>query len=102
MTDVNDKPAPGPNGASWEEFFKRFGREDVPDDFMTEDDRAQGQQTRDPFEGLDHDAWFREQVALGLAGADDPAAEWISNDQAKAAWAEKVAQIKARIEGQQE
>lgn len=102
MTDVNDKPAPGPNGASWEEFFKRFGREGVPDDFMTEDDRDQGQQTRDPFEGLDHEAWFREQVALGLVEADDPAAEWISNDQAKAAWAEKVAKIKARIAGKQE
>lgn len=102
MTDVNDKPTAGPKGASWEEFFKRFGREGVPDDFMTEDDRTQGQQTSDPFEGLDHDAWFREQVALGLAEAGDPAAEWISNDQAKGAWAEKVAQIKARILGKQE
>ncbi|WP_161937787.1 hypothetical protein [Aquitalea pelogenes] len=37
-----------------------------------------------------------------LVEADDPAAEWISNDQAKAAWAEKVAKIKARIEGKQE
>jgi hypothetical protein len=99
MTDVSDKPTAGPNGASWDEFFKRFGREGVPDDFMTEDDRVQGQQTRDPFQGLDHAAWFREQVALGLAEADDPAAEWISNDQAKAAWAEKVAQLKGRIEG---
>ena len=38
----------------------------------------------------------------GLVLADDPAAEWISNDQAKAAWAEKVAKIKARIAGKQE
>ncbi|WP_367126927.1 hypothetical protein [Ralstonia sp. CP] len=69
MTDVNDKPAAVPDGASWEEFFRRFGREGVPDDFMIEPDRAQGQQSRDPFEGLDHDAWFRAEVARGLVEA---------------------------------
>lgn len=101
MTDVNDKPTAGPNGASWEEFFKRFGREGVPDDFMTEDDRAQGQQTREPFAGLDHDAWFRDQVARGLVEADAPAAEWISNDDAKASWSEQRAQLAAKVEGKQ-
>jgi len=31
-----------------------------------------------------HDKWFREQVTQGLKEADDPAAQWISNETVKA------------------
>jgi len=35
-------------------------------------------------EAVEHDKWFREQVALALQEADDPATVWISHDEAKA------------------
>lgn len=103
MTNENSKPTATLAGAYWEEFFNRFGHEGVPDDFMLEDDRRQGTQSRDPFAGLDHDAWLRDQVARGLAGADDLAAGWPSNEDAKAAWAALRSQLKPRRgEGEQE
>ncbi len=36
---------------SWEGFFALDTTTEVPADFMTEVDRNQGKQTRDPFEG---------------------------------------------------
>lgn len=42
-------------------------------------------------EAAAHDAWFREQVEVAIAEADSPAAEWVSNDDAKASWANKRA-----------
>lgn len=83
----NQKP---PTPPSWSEFFALDATTDVPADFMTEEDRNQ------------HGTWFAGQVARGLAEADAPADESISNDQAKASWDEKRAQLAARIEGQQE
>ncbi|MDB0516274.1 DUF2442 domain-containing protein [Ralstonia solanacearum] len=56
MTTENDNLAAKPGYVSWEEFFTRFSREGIPDDFMTEDDRNQGKNSRDPFSGPDHDA----------------------------------------------
>jgi len=35
---------------SWESFFALDATADVPPDFMSEDDRAQGEHTRDPFQ----------------------------------------------------
>lgn len=83
----NQKP---PTPPSWSEFFALDATTDVPADFMSEEDRNQ------------HGTWFADQVARGLAEADAPAAAWISNDQAKASWAEKRAQLAAKIEGKQE
>lgn len=37
---------------SWEGFFALDATTDVPDDFMTDADRNQGEQDRDPFEGV--------------------------------------------------
>ena len=37
--------------ASWKDFFALDATTDVPDDFMTDADRNQGEQDRDPFEG---------------------------------------------------
>ena len=39
---------------------------------------------RKAHEAVEHDTWFREQVALALKEADDPATVWISHDEAKA------------------
>jgi antitoxin VapB len=36
---------------SWDGFFALYETTDVPADFMSEADRNQGVQTRDPFEG---------------------------------------------------
>jgi len=37
---------------SWDALFALYETTDVPADFMTEADRNQGQQVRDPFEGV--------------------------------------------------
>lgn len=37
---------------SWDGFFAPTKTNDVPADFMTPQDRAQGQQVRDPFDGF--------------------------------------------------
>ena len=37
---------------SWEGFFALDATTEVPDDFMTDADRNQGAQNRDPFEGV--------------------------------------------------
>jgi len=37
---------------SWDAFFALYETTHVPADFMTEADRNQGQQVRDPFEGV--------------------------------------------------
>lgn len=44
-------------------------------------------------EAAAHDRWFREQVEIGLREADDPATEWVSDDEARAGWAAKRAQL---------
>jgi len=46
-----------------------------------------------------HDKWFREQVELGVAEADDPAAEWVANEEANASWAQKRADLVKRAGG---
>lgn len=63
---------------SWEEFFARFSREDVPNDFLTEADRNQGETAdRKLFDMVDllsvgalADAW--ESVASGVFSPDGP------------------------------
>jgi len=84
MTNENSKPADTLAGAYWEEFFSRFGHEGVPDDFMLEDDRRQGIQSRDPFAGLDQ------------------AEGWPPNEDAKASWAALRSKLKPIGEGEQE
>ena len=36
-----------------------------------------------------HDHWFREQVALAIEEAEDPATQWVSNEAAKAESAQR-------------
>jgi len=38
-----------------------------------------------------HDQWFREQVALAIVEAEDPATQWVSNEAAKAESAQRRA-----------
>ena len=45
---------------------------------------------------LEYEQWFLEQVALGLAEADDPATVWVSNTDASASLAAKRAQWQAQ------
>lgn len=52
---------------------------------------------RNAHEAAAHDAWFREQVRIGLDEANDPATQWVSNDEAKSHWAKKRAKLAARI-----
>lgn len=47
-----------------------------------------------------HDVWFRDQVARGLAEADDPATVWVTREEAKASWAERRARLLAGIEAE--
>ena len=54
---------------------------------------------RNAHEAAAHDKWFREQVEIGLAEADDPAAEWVTNEEANASSAKKRAELVKRAEG---
>lgn len=54
---------------------------------------------RNAHEAAAHDKWFREQVEIGLAQADDPAAEWVTHDEANASWARKRAELVKRARG---
>lgn len=50
-------------------------------------------------EAAAHDQWFREQVEQAITEADDPNAEWVSNEEAAASWSAKRATLAAQIEG---
>ncbi len=41
----------------------------------------------------DHDAWFRAEVENALAEADDPQAEWVSQDEVERDWAKRRASL---------
>jgi hypothetical protein len=43
-----------------------------------------------------HDQWFRDQVTQGLSEADDPATEWVTQEDAKASWERKRAELLKR------
>ncbi len=48
---------------------------------------------RQAHEAAEHDAWFREQVRIGLEEADSPTAVWVSNEDLKAdraAWRDEL------------
>jgi hypothetical protein len=53
---------------------------------------------RNAHEAAAHDKWFREQVEIGLTEANDPAAEWVTNEEANASWAKKRAELLKRAE----
>ena len=43
-----------------------------------------------------HDMWFCAQVAEAVKEADDPAAEWVSEKDARASWAKQRAALVKR------
>ena len=51
------------------------------------------------FEAAAHDKWFREQVEIGLLEADDPATQWVSQEESEASWATKRAELVSRAGG---
>jgi hypothetical protein len=46
-----------------------------------------------------HDVRFRAEVEQGLAEADDPNTQWISNEDAKKSWAKQRAELVKRAGG---
>ena len=69
---------------------------DVPIAGKSRDDAAE--RLRKAHEAAAHDKWFREQVEIALAEADDPAAEWVTNEAATASWVERRATLAKRAE----
>ena len=49
-------------------------------------------------EAAAHEKWFLEQVEIGLAEADDPATQWITQEQAGAMWEKQRAELSKRVE----
>ncbi|MCX9158147.1 hypothetical protein OPU71_18650 [Niveibacterium sp. 24ML] len=41
---------------------------------------------RGAFDAASHDQWFRDQVNAAIAEANDPAAQWVSDEAAQARW----------------
>lgn len=54
---------------------------------------------RQAHQAVEHDTWFREQVQIALDEADNPATQWIPNDEVKSRWAKKRAELVARAAG---
>ena len=69
---------------------------DVPIAGKSRDDAAE--RLRKAHEAAAHDKWFREQVEIALAEADDPAVEWVTNEDATASWVERRAALAKRAE----
>jgi hypothetical protein len=61
----------------------------------TRPDRAEAM--RQAHEAVEHDKWFRQQVAQALQEADDPATVWIPHDVAKADMQRQRESLLARI-----
>jgi hypothetical protein len=61
-----------------------------------------GKSRKDASEVVDeaaaHDKWFQEQVGAAIAQADDPMAEWVTNQDANDSWVKKRAELVKRAE----
>lgn len=51
---------------------------------------------RQAHEAAGHDKWFRDQVAQAIKEADDPATQWVTQEEASAGWAKKRAELLKR------
>jgi len=49
-------------------------------------------------EAAAYDKCFRAEIAQAIAEADDPATEWVSNEEASASWKQKRAELVKRAE----
>jgi hypothetical protein len=61
-------------------------------------DKGRDDATESVHEAAAHDKWFREQVGAAISEADDPAAEWVTNEEASDGWARKRAELVKRAE----
>lgn len=71
----------------------RAGVADGSNKAYTEEEWAKIRQDK---EAIAHDAWFRAEVEQGLKEADDPNTQWVSNEEAKAIFAKKRAELLKR------
>jgi hypothetical protein len=46
-------------------------------------------------EAAEHDKWFREQVEIGIKEADDPATQWVRQDDVMARLDARISRLKA-------
>lgn len=53
-------------------------------------------QTPQSDEAIEHDPWFRAQVAQGLDEADAPSTQWVPHEDAQASWASKRTDLMTR------
>ena len=60
---------------------------------------ATSERMRRTHEAAIHDKWFRAQVGLALAEADDRGAEWVTDEDAKASWLKKRVELVKRTKG---
>lgn len=44
-----------------------------------------------------YDQWFSEEVSQAIKEADDPATQWVSQEEATASWAKKRAELLKRV-----
>lgn len=56
-------------------------------------DRAEA--LRNAHQAAAYDKWFRQQVEVALIEADDPATQWVSNEDAKRQWDDKRNELMA-------
>ena len=52
---------------------------------------------RNAFAAAEHDAWFREQVEIGLQEADDPATKWIPHEEVERQFGQLREDLRKRI-----
>jgi hypothetical protein len=52
-----------------------------------------------PQQTSEHDQWFVAEVQKGISEADDPNTKWVTNDQARASWEKKRAELMKRVDG---
>ena len=106
-TQRTDKPRTWRSLDSCVEYLKKELRI-VRIEYLDASNYSQGDVTRKPrrdasermkraHEAAAYDEWFREQVTQALAEADDPATQWVSNEDAKKHFATKREELRQRI-----
>lgn len=63
----------------------------MPDSILDASERL-----RRAHEAAAHDKWFRAEVEQAIKEADDPNAQWVSNEDAKKSWAKERAKLAKR------
>jgi hypothetical protein len=103
--ELSDKPQIWSSLDRCVEYLKaelRIVRIELLDATNYRDVARTGKSRKDATEVVDeaaaHDEWFQEQVGAAIAQADDPMAEWATNQDANDSWAKKRAELVKRAE----